>query len=147
LNFGHDLEHHVLMGVCLFAASGLNFDVDRYLASSPFKPVTVFRKGQIPPNANPQRLPRPDSGFVVLVSETEERGITSQLGQAAEFLARHVNELRRLRECGADNMLLEFGIQTGHRMQQSDYLPPDFINALAALGLGLVFSTVRLPQG
>ena len=135
------------MGVCLFAASGLSFDVDRYLASSPFKPATVFRKGQIPPKENPQRLARPDSGFVVLVSETEEPGIDDQIGPATEFLARHVKELRRLRECGADNMLLEFGIQMGNRIQQSDYLPPEFINALAALGLGLVFSSVRLPQG
>ena len=135
------------MGVCLFAASGLSFDVDRYLASSPFKPATVFRKGQIPPKENPERLSRPDSGFVVLVSETEDPGITSQIGPATEFLAKRVKEFRRLREFGADNMLLEFGTQMGNRMQQSDYLPPEFINALASLGLGLVFSVVRVPQG
>ena len=135
------------MGVCLFAASGLSFDVDRYLASSPFKPATVFRSGQIPSKENPKRLARSDSGFVVLVSETEEPGNGSQLGSATEFLAKHVKEFRRLREFGADNLLLEFGNQMGNRMQQSDYLPPEFINALAALGLGLVFSAVRLPQG
>lgn len=132
------------MGVCLFVASGLRFDVDRYLARSPFKPATVFRKGQIPPKENPECLARPDSGFVVLVSETEEPGIGSQLGPASEFLARHVKELRRLRECGADNMLLDLGIRVGGEMQQSDYLPPEFINALAALGLGIVFSTIQV---
>ncbi len=135
------------MGVCLFAASGLSFDVDRYLASSPFKPATVFRKGETPPKENPQRLARPDSGFVVLVGQSEEPGVGSQLGPATEFLARHVKELRRLRELGADNMLLEFGTQTGSQMQQSDYLPPEFITALAALRLGLVFSSVLVPEG
>ena len=53
------------MGVCVFVASGLDFDVDRYLAGSPFKAMMVFRKGDVPPENNPQRLPRPDSGFVV----------------------------------------------------------------------------------
>lgn len=139
--------HHLVTGVCLFTASGLSFDVDRYLASSPFKPATVFRKGQIPPKENPERLARPDSGFVVLVSETEEPGIGSQIGQATEFLAKHLKELRRLREFGADNMLLEFGTQMGNRVQQSDYLPPEFINALARLGLGIVFSTIQIGTG
>jgi|SRR5579883_1278342 len=133
------------MGVCLFAASGLNFDVDLYLASSPFKPAGVFRKGEIPPKDNPQRLPRPDSGFVLIVSQTEDPGIGSEVGPATAFLARHVKELRRLRERGADNMLLEFGTQADNRMRQSDYLPPEFINALAALGLGLVFSAIGTP--
>ena len=113
------------MGVCLFIASGLSFDVDRYLESSPFKPATVFRKGQIPPKENPECLGRPDSGFVVLVSETEDPGIASQIGQATEFLAKHVKELRRLREFGADNMLLEFGVQIGNRTVQT--LGPAFL--------------------
>ena len=135
------------MGVCLFAASGLSFDVDRYLATSPFKPATVFRKGQIPPKENPERLARPDSGFVVLVGQSEEPGIGGQLGPATEFLAKHVKELRRLSECGADNLLLEFGTQMGKQLQHSDYLSPEFINALARLGLGIVFSTVQIGTG
>jgi hypothetical protein len=38
------------MGTCMFVASGLDFDVDAYFPSSPFKEqiATVFRKGQIP---------------------------------------------------------------------------------------------------
>ncbi len=135
------------MGVCLFVASGLSFDVDRYLPSSPFNPATVFRKGQIPPKENPERLARPDSGFVVLVSDTEAPGIGDQIGLATEFLAKHAKELRHLREFGVDNMLLDFGTQAGNRVQQSGYFPPEFINALAALGLGSIFSSVRLPQG
>jgi hypothetical protein len=135
------------MGVCLFVASGLSFDVDRYLERGPFKPATVFRKGEIPPKENPERLARPDSGFVVLIAEAQESGIAGQIRQALSFLARHGKELTRLREFGADNMLLEFGVQMGNRMQQSDYLPPDFISALARLRLGIVFSTIQIGSG
>ena len=44
----------LFMGVCAFVASGLNFDVDRYLQGSPFKARNTFRKGQIPPKDNPE---------------------------------------------------------------------------------------------
>ncbi len=135
------------MGVCLFVASGLSFNVDDYLNNSPFKPASVFRKGEIPPKDNPQRQARSDSGFVVLVGQSDEPGIVGQIGQAAEFLAKHVKELKRLRAFGVDNMLLDFGIQSSGQLQQSAYLPPEFISALASLGLGLVFSAVRFPEG
>jgi hypothetical protein len=73
------------MGFCVFVASGLNFDVDSYLKSSPFKARSIFRKGDIPAKDNPERQSRPDSGFVVLVSSEEGQGLSAQVKTAMKF--------------------------------------------------------------
>ncbi len=135
------------MGVCVFVASGLNFDVDRYLAASPFKAMTVFRKGDIPPKNNPERKPRPDSGFVVLISGDQQLDLHPQLREALGFLKEHEAEWKAVRGAGVDNMLLDLGVQVGDRVQQAQYLPPELIAAMGRLGMGLIFSVVQLPRG
>ena len=99
------------MGVCAFVASGLNFDVDRYLKGSPFKAMSVFRKGQLPPKDNPQQQPRPDSGFVALLSQDREPNLSNQIKDGLEFLSNCEKELNRLKKCNVDNMLLDFGVE------------------------------------
>jgi hypothetical protein len=49
--------------------------VDAYFPRSPFKDkiATMFRKGQIPTKDNPERIARPDSGFVHMVSQPKSR--------------------------------------------------------------------------
>jgi hypothetical protein len=135
------------MGICAFVASGLNFDVDRYLTNSPFKPVNVFRKGQIPAKENPDRQPRPDSGFVVLLSQDNEPNLFRQIQEALAFLLNRGKELDHLTELGVDNMLLDFGVQQDDRLQHSQYLPPELILALGAWKMGVVFSTIQVPRG
>jgi hypothetical protein len=135
------------MGVCVFVASGFDFDVDRYLAGSPFKAMAVFRKGDIPPKNNPERKPRPDSGFVVLISGDQELSLSQQLKEALAFLDRHEPDLKSVREVGGDNMLLDFSVQVADKLQQAEYLPPELIAALGRSGMGLIFSVVRLPRG
>ena len=135
------------MGVCVFVASGLSFDVDRYLAGSPFKAMTVFRKGDVPPKNNPDRKPRPDSGFVVLLSGDQELGLGQQLKEALAFLEQPESELKAVRQVGVDNMLLDLGVQVGDKMQQAEYITPELIAALGRLGMGVIFSVVQLPRG
>ena len=137
----------LFMGVCAFVASGLNFDVDRYLKGSPFKAISVFRKGQIPAKDNPERQPRPDSGFVVVVSEDQGADASQKYKEALTFLFQHEKELDRLKDVGVDNMLLDFGVAVGDKLQQSEYMPPEFIVALGRFGMGLVFTTIQLPRG
>ena len=135
------------MGVCVFVASGLSFDVDRYLVGSPFKAMAVFRKGDVPPKNNPEKNPRPDSGFVVLLSGDREPGIRHQLRESLAFLDQHEAELKAMRKVGVDNMLLDLGVEVGEKLQQAEYLPPELIGALGRLGMGLIFSVVQLPRG
>ena len=137
------------MGTCMFVASGLDFDVDAYFPGSPFKGqiATVFRKGQIPTRDNPQKIPRPDSGFVHMVSATQEPHLKCQIAPALEFLSQYEMEFARLKRMGVDNMLLDFGMEGQETIERAQYLPPELIVALSRYNMGLVFSTVRIPSG
>ena len=135
------------MGVCVLVASGLDFDVDRYLAGSPFKAMVVFRKGDIPPKNNPERKARPDSGFVVLLSGDQQPDLSQQFKEALTFLNRHETELKAIRSLGVDNLVLDLGVQVGDKAQQAEYLPPELIAAMGRLGIGLIFSVVQFPRG
>ena len=134
------------MGVCAFVASGLNFDVDGYLKKSPFKPMTVFRKGEVP-TKDPNPQPRPNSGFVAIVAHTPEPGILNEIPKALTFLIKHEREFLRLRDLGVDNSLLDFCVENQGKIQESNYLPPELIAALARFRMGLIFSTIQLPRG
>jgi hypothetical protein len=135
------------MGVCVFVASGLSFDVESYLASSPFKAMAVFRKGDVPPKNNPDKKPRPDSGFVVLISGDSTPGLEEQLNEALVFLNQHEVELHNIRNAGVDNMLLDLGVEVGDKLRKAQYLPPELTSILGRLGMGLIFSVVMLPRG
>jgi hypothetical protein len=131
----------------MFVASGLSFDVDRYLASSPFKAMTVFRKGDVPTDDNPQKQQRPDSGFTILLSDDGQPGLSDQIEAALDFLIEHENELDRLKIFGVDNLLLDFAVERKAELQRSEYLPPELIIALGRFRMGLVFSAIQLPRG
>jgi hypothetical protein len=130
------------MATCFFIASGSDFPVDEYLRRSPLKACSIFRKGTIPPMYNPKQIQRPDSGFVVVVGDDSEPGVLSQLGVAFDFLTRNDKELRHLRQVGVDNMLLDFTVMRNHTVDQAAYFPPELIQAMASLGMGMITSTV-----
>ena len=137
------------MGTCMYVASGLNFDVDAYFPGSPFKDkiATVFRKGQIPTRDNPQQIARPDSGFVHMVSATQEPHLKCQIYPALKFLSKYEKEFARLKSMGVDNMLLDFGMEGQQTIERAQYLPPELIVALSRYHMGLIFSTIRIPSG
>jgi hypothetical protein len=135
------------MGACVFAASGLDFDVDRYLAGSPFKAMAVFRKGDIAPKNNPERNARLSSGFVVLISDDQEVDLSQQLKEALVFLNRHEAEIKAMWEVGVDDVRLDVGVEMANKMQQAEYLPPELTGALGRLGMGLIFAVAQPPRG
>lgn len=132
------------MGACLFVATGLKLRVDEYLAKSPFHPLRVFRKGEVPPK-DPQHRPRSESGFASLVSDDREEGLARQFDEAMKFLARHERELIRLKDFGADTLLFDFGHTPPDQSQSSVYLPSGLISAMARFNMGLSFSVVKKP--
>lgn len=131
------------MGICAFMASGMSFDVDTYLKGSPFKATSVFRKGDVPEKENPNLRPRPDSGFVFLVTSEQRQGLSAQVTLAMKFLYKHEKELGRLKSLGVDNMVLDFGVELGEGMPHSEYLPPELLFSMARFNMGLVFSALR----
>ncbi len=82
-----------------------------------------------------------------MVSQGNEPGLSRQAHDALEFLVKHEKELDRLREAGVNNMLLDFGVEVGGKMQQSEYLPPELVVALARFRMAIVFSMVQVPRG
>ena len=131
------------MGVCAFMASGVNFDVDRYLESSPFKATVVFRKGEMPA----KDYTRPDSGFVMVVSEDPGTDPTQKIRGAVLFLVQHEKELDRLRDIGAEHLLLDVGFETDDKLQHTEFLPPELIAILTRFRMGLAISAHQFPRG
>ena len=126
------------MGSCVFCASGLNFDVDSYLRGQPFQVALIFRKGGLPP--------RPDSGFVVKISSDQEPGLSRQISDALQFLHQNEERIIRMRECGVDNQLLDFGVPSQAVEQHAHYLAPELMIALGRFRMGLIFSVVDLQR-
>ncbi len=135
------------MGVCIFVASGVDFDVDGYLRESPFEPSGIFHRGHVPKKGSPQKTPRPDSGFSVVISDSDQPGLGAVIDEALAFLKEHERDINALRKAGADNLLLDFGVELRGEVQRSEYLPAEITRIVGRLGLGLVFTAVRLPEG
>ena len=134
------------MGVCVFVASGLNFDVDAYLKGSPFKPTAVFRKGQVPSRGNPERIPRPDSGFAAVIGMDDQPGIGALVPEVFRFLLANDGEFEAMKKAGVDNHLLDFPVFQQTPTPLTDYLPPEFLIAMASFGLGMMISVIALPN-
>jgi hypothetical protein len=106
--------------------------------------MSKFYKGDIPRKASPS-LPRPDTGFASLVSEAGNGDdLTAQIPAALAFICENVEEFQRLKDFGADNLLLDFGVAPKSPLQNAVYLPPELIQALGQFEMGLVFSTVKI---
>lgn len=130
------------MGVCAFVASGVNFDVDKYLRDAPFEVLCVFQKGEARPDA-PEDGPRPDSGFAAVVSHDDFPHLHDQVGEAADFLGTHEDELGRLKALGADHMALDFRVQPTETVH---HWTSELIATMGRWQMELVFSVVEVAE-
>jgi hypothetical protein len=135
------------MGVCIFTASGLNFDVDGFLRGSSLKPFTVYHQGESPKAGNILFRPQEEPGFMVLVSHDDKPNLVEQGLAALDFIAANNQEFEHLREVGAEKVLLHFGLAKHQIAKRPQYLPPELLLAMGRLGIGLVFATVDLGKG
>jgi hypothetical protein len=131
---------------CYFRATGDNFDVDAFLASSSLVPDKVFHRGE-PCQVNPDRK-RPFTGFAVLVAENFGR-LCSQTTEVTTFLREHEPELSRLsRYPGVSDIRLDFGYDRDPEAAvQCDYLPPDLLALAGSLGIGIELSLYPRDDG
>ena len=130
------------MGVCAFVASGVNFDVDKYLQATPFEVLCVFHKGDVRSDA-PEDGPRPDSGFVAVVSHDHFPHLHDQVGEALDFLETHEKELERLKALGAGSMALDFRVA---QTEAVHHWTSDLIAAMGRWQMELVFSVVEVGE-
>jgi len=135
------------MGVCIFTASGLNFDVDGFLQRSPLKPFSVYHQGESPKVGNILFRRQEEPGFMVLVSHDEKPSLLEQCLAALDFIAANNAEFERLRGAGAEKLLLNFGVAKHQIGNRPLYLPPELLLAMGLSGIGLVLAAVDLGKG
>jgi hypothetical protein len=107
----------------------------------------VFHKGEIPPLKNPNLVPRPDSGFVLMVSNDQNRDLNNQIREAIAFLSHSEKEIRRMNNYGVDNRLFNFGVERQDVIERYAYLPPQLLTAMARFEMGVTMSSYVLPKG
>ena len=82
--------------MCVLRASGAEFDVDAFLATSSLKAIGVHRRGDLRFVNNPDGPRHERSGFTADVSAKEWNDLPGQIEDAKAFLAEHGAELLRL---------------------------------------------------
>lgn len=123
---------------CVLRASGPDFAVDEFLAHSPLRPCSIWRRGE---RRHQYRPPSKDSGFNVVVSDAPGDDMPSQIGDAVRFLTAHYEELVRLMaSSGLEGAVLDFGIARRDVMAQCDTLPAPLIRLAGGLGLAIEIS-------
>ena len=132
------------MGVCMFTASGLNFDVDGFLRGSSLKLFTVYHQGESPKAGNILFRPQEEPGFMLLVSHDDKPKLVEQGLAALDFIAANNQEFEHLIEVGAEKLLLHFGLAKHQIAKRPQYLPPELLLAMGRSGIGLVFAVVDI---
>jgi hypothetical protein len=125
---------------CVLRASGQEFDVDGFLAQSPFKPEAVFRRGE-PVAAEPDSPARGAAGFNLTVSAASGDDLATQIEEATRFLDAHEDELRRLTGFdGVEVVFLNFGVSWRDVAVHTDVFPSDILWRAGALDISLAVS-------
>jgi hypothetical protein len=123
-------------------ACGRDFDVDAFLAASPWRPTKVFRRGEpVVPGTRAAGRRSGESGFNVSVSEAGFDNFAGQLADAMEFLTNCEVEVRRLVQFpGVAEVVLDFGIARRDVAAQYDRLPAELVRRAGACGLAIELS-------
>jgi hypothetical protein len=132
--------------MCVLRASGKNFDVRSFLASTSLRIAGAYERGDLRRKSRPDGERCEESGFVADVSEKPWSDLPGQLQDARRFLAEFEAELLRLRGFpGVEGIELDFPtdlrIGNGGVIVQSDRLPADLLLAVGALGVDIVITT------
>jgi hypothetical protein len=73
--------------------------------------------------------------------------LSAQIPAALNFLLKHDDEILRAKKFGAEDLVLDFGIVPGQKIQSTVHLPPNLVMTLGLLDMGIVFSVIQLPRG
>lgn len=132
------------MGACALNVSGLSFAVDEFLKTSSLKPQAVYHRGEIPPL---NRQPRPDTGFILTVSDDDNEPLSIHLTKAIRFLSVRADELKRAAQSGAEDLRLILMFNDSDLFAHTAYLPPKLLLLAAQLGLGIEMTCVKSRPG
>jgi hypothetical protein len=123
-------------------ASGLEFDVDRFVAPCDWRIDKVFHRGEARgPTTRPGGRKNEESGLNVLVSDADFDRFAEQVRDAVAFLTDGAAEVRRLVTFpGVTGVVLDFGIAWRDVAAQSDQFPAELVRLAGASGIALELS-------
>ncbi len=132
---------------CVLRASGANFEVDTFLASSPLEPLIVVHKGGERTRAGRRSAVHEPSGMNISVSTREFSDLSGQVEDAIRFMSDNKQELKRLRDFPAVERLdIDFPIQERDVVFQCDTFPSQLLGLMGELGIGLIVSRYPSPD-
>jgi hypothetical protein len=125
---------------CVLRVYGRVFDVDGFLADSPWRPNPVYHRGE--KRVHPRRSEFHEcSGFVLSVPGYDALGesFADQVVAALKFLDENHSECERLKAFpGIEGRILDFAVPL--RVDQpmlSNHIPLELVGAAADLGIAL----------
>lgn len=131
---------------CVLRASGQGFDVDAFLAGSPFSRPAVSKRRE-PTTGGDEPETTSLSGFSLEVSQAGVDDLEGQIEEAIAFLDEHEHELRRLGSfMGVDEVCLTFGVRWRQLPAQTDSFPPELLWRSGALDIALEVTHFSLPD-
>jgi hypothetical protein len=134
---------------CVLRAYGRRFDVDRYLARSPFRPCSVRRRGEpVAALSQPKGRKCIHSGCNIDVSKRDFADLKGQILDAICFLRRYGPAIRALRRFpGVEWARLDFGVDWLDVVYQCDVLPQELVVLAGRCQLGLEISHYPVARG
>jgi hypothetical protein len=126
---------------CVLRAYGQTFDVDGFLADSPWRPYPVYHRGE----KVRVRVRGPEqhecSGFVLDVpgSDTPSEAFADQAAAALNFLSDNHSECERLKSFpGVEGRMLDFAVPLrSDQPMRSHHIPLELVRAAADLSMSL----------
>jgi hypothetical protein len=135
------------MSGCDFVVSGENFDIDRYLESSPFAAgAEIFRRGDATELRSHPTNRR--SGFRTEIFEFEGLGIEKVISKSSEFLHRHRDAIAHAKnwhgveQCEIAALMAWFEDTAALPLQ----LPAPFLQLLGSIGVSLSIDICATPK-
>jgi hypothetical protein len=127
-------------------AYGEAFDVDRFLAESQLRIITVKRRGEpVHPRTQPDGRRRTRSGVHISASEADFDQFELQIQDAIKFLKENETALRHLCGFPSVDVTLNFGISRRDVICQVDNFPAELVRLAGALGMSIELT--QYPTG
>jgi hypothetical protein len=127
---------------CILRASGADFDVGAFVATSALIPHSIWRRGEPRyPQARPDEERHATSGLRILASKAEFSDLALQIADAVEFLRQHRDAVRALAASeGVTSVLLDFGAEMSPPGWASFTFPPELLSLAGAAGVSVCLS-------
>lgn len=127
---------------CILRASGVDFDVEAFLADCELEPLKVFKRGEARyPTSQPEGPIFERFGINFEVSDAEFSELELQMHEALAFVRRHEKLIFTLKEFpGVENVTIDFGVEIFPPGWCSFNFSSDLLLAVGRLGLALELS-------